>query len=89
MEKIKKAEFEEWVKGCNWLRINEVGTPNGQQDTYLTPAGEFAIAQYNLSGELQQIVKPMPAPPQASRMGRFPLDFRGGGQFPSGSPGQP
>lgn len=87
MDKIKREVFEAWVKECNWFQINEQSNSNGQQVTYLTPAGEFAIAQYNLNKELQQVVKPMPAPPQATPMGHFPIDFRGGGPFPGKPPG--
>lgn len=82
MDKIKREDFETWLKGCNWFKINEVGTPNGQQLTYLTPAGEFVIAQYNLERELHQVVKPMPALPQATPMRGFRIDPRGGGQLP-------
>lgn len=90
MDKIERKDFEAWVKPNNWLKINEVGNSNGQQVTYLTPAGEFVIAQYDLKGDLQQIVKPMPAPPQSGAMRRLSTgtqDFRGGGQFPGGPPG--
>lgn len=82
MEKIKREVFETWMKKCNWFKINDVGTPDGQQRHYLTPAGEVVIAQYNLQGELAQIVTLMPAPPQATPMRSFRIDPRGGGQFP-------
>ena len=87
MDKIERKVFEEGVKPNNWLKINEVGNPKGQQVTYLTPSGEFVIAQYDLKGDLQQIVKPMPAPPQSGAMRHPLMDFRGGGQFPGGPPG--
>jgi hypothetical protein len=86
MEKIKREDFEAWVKECNWLKIGESGTANGQQDTYLTPTGEFVIVQYNLNGELHQVAKPMPAPPQDTIM-RRPVYFRGGSEMPPGFPG--
>ena len=86
MDKIERKFFEVWMKECNWFKINEVGTPNGPQVTHLTPAGEFVIAQYDLKGDLQQIVKPMPALPQSGAMRRLSTDFRGGGQFPGGPP---
>lgn len=82
MDKIKKEDFEKWVKKHDWFKINEVSTPNGQQNHYLTPAGEFVICQYNLTGELAQIIKPIAAPLQGKPLGHFPLDLRGGGQFP-------
>jgi hypothetical protein len=82
MDKVGRAVFETWLKGCNWFKINEVGTPNGQQDHYLTPAGEIMIAQYNLQGELAQVVKPMPAPAQPTTMRPFRIDPRGGQGFP-------
>ena len=87
MDKVTREVFETWLKGCNWFKINEVGTPNGQQDHYLTPAGEIMIAQYNLQGELAHVVKPMPAPAQGAVMMRKPIDFRGGAQMPPGFPG--
>lgn len=82
MDKVKREVFETWLKGNNWFKINEVGTPNGQQEHYLTPAGEIVIAQYDLQGQLAQIAKPMPAPAQPTPMAHFRMDPRGGGQFP-------
>ena len=64
MEKIKREDFATWVKENNWLKINEVGNPNGHQLTYLTPAGEFIIVQYDLNSELYGVAKPAPAPAQ-------------------------
>jgi len=82
MDKIKREDFEKWIKDCNWFKIGEAGNANGQQDTYLTPTGEFVFVQYNLEGELLQITKPMPQPIQSKPVGHFPIDFRGGGSFP-------
>lgn len=82
MEKTKKEDFELWIKECNWKKINEVGTTDGQQDTYLTPAGKIIIIQYDIEGNLHSVIEPMPAMPQAKSMGSFPIDFRGGGKLP-------
>lgn len=82
MDKITREIFETWAKGSNWLKINEVGTHNGPQISYITPSGEIVYALYNLTGELQQLIKPMPAPPQAKPVKGFPIDFRGGGPYP-------
>jgi len=76
MDKIKRADFEKWMKGCNWFKVNEGGNDMGQQNNYLTPAGEFVIVQYNLQGELEQIIKPMAAPVQSKPIGHFSTDFR-------------
>ena len=82
MEKIKKEDFEKWVKESKWLLISEVATPNGRQITYLSPAGQITIAIYNLNGDLQ-IAQPMPVPmPVPVPRGPSPLDFLGGSQFP-------
>jgi len=86
MDKIKREIFEAWLKSCNWFKINEKPNPTGPQDHYLTPAGEFVIAQYNLDGELQQVVKPMPPMPQAAVI-RSPLQFKGDSQMPPGFTG--
>lgn len=91
MDKIKKADFEKWINKQGWFKINEVDNPNGHQDNYLTPAGEFIYCLYSMEGELQQVIKPMaaPVPTQGKSLGRFPIDFRGGQPFPTlgGPPG--
>lgn len=82
MEKIKREDFEKWIERCNWFKVNEAGNDKGQQHHYLTPTGEFLIAQYNLNAELEQIIKPMATPIQPKPVGQYPIDFRGGGPFP-------
>lgn len=82
MDKIKKEDFEKWVEEGKWLQISEAATPKGRQVSYLTPAGNFIIAIFNINGELEQVIKPMPAAPQAMPMRQFPSDLRGGAQHP-------
>ena len=87
MEKLKTEDFLKWVEKSRWLKINEVGTHDGYQENYVTPAGEFVIAQYNLNKELVQLAKPMPPPPQGMPMKGLPMDFLHGGKFPGGPAG--
>jgi len=76
MDAIKREVFEAWVKANNWFKVNEVATPRGKQDHYISPAGEIIIIQYNLKGKLAQVIKPMPPQPQPSLMPK--LDLKNG-----------
>jgi len=84
MNKLKTEDFLKWVEKHRWLKINEIGIPTGKQENYVTPAGEFVSAQYNLNKELTQIAKPMLAPSQGMPMQGLPMDFLRGGKFPGG-----
>lgn len=84
MDKLETEVFLKWVEKHRWLKINEIGTREGTQENYVTPAGEFVIAQYNLKKELTQIAKPMPAPSQGIPMQGLPMDLLHGGKFPGG-----
>jgi len=79
MEKIKREDFETWATGNNWLKINEGGSSTGAWATFLSPAGKIVIAQYDLHGNLQLIIKRPPQPQE--NLPQFP-NLRGGGQFP-------
>lgn len=71
MEKIKKEVFETWIKKNNWFKLNDVATPNGQQQMYLTPAGSLMIAQYDLEKNLAQVMNMVPVtqqPPQGQEL---------------------
>jgi hypothetical protein len=87
MEKVKREVFETWAKKEDWLKIGEPPNSNGQQHNYLTPAGEFVIIQYNLQGELEQVIKPLAAPTQQRNIGSLPMDFRSGKFLPGTPPG--
>lgn len=63
MEKVTKEIFKKWIQECNWLKVNETATPNGRQDTFLTPAGNFVAAIYDLKGDLLQVAMLGPAQP--------------------------
>jgi hypothetical protein len=80
MNKLTDEAFLEWAKESRWLMISEAGNPKGRQATYMTPAGELVIIQYNLQGELEQFIKPVPMAMPMPRMGMGPpgLDLRGG-----------
>jgi len=82
MEELKTENFLKWAEESRWLKTKEIGTDKGQQESYITPAGEFVIAQYDLKKQFVQLLKPIFAPPQATTVGRFPIDLRGSGQFP-------
>ena len=63
---VRKEELESWVKKQKWLFFQELPTPTGRQKWYITPAGSFIIAVYDLKGEILQIAQPIfmqqPAP---------------------------
>jgi len=71
---VRKEELESWVKKQKWLFFQELPTPTGRQKWYITPAGSFIIAVYDLKGEILQILQPVfmqqPAP-----TGLNPLDL--------------
>lgn len=69
MEKLKKEDFEKWVKENKWLKISEAPNPNGRQDSFLTPAGNIIIAIHDLSGNLFQIAILGPAPAPQNPLG--------------------
>jgi len=64
MEKIDKFTFAKWAKQNHWLKINEMPTPNGRQETYLTPAGGIRAIIYDLPGNLFQVASLGPPEPQ-------------------------
>jgi hypothetical protein len=73
MNKIKREDFEKWMKKHDFFKFNEAGTVDGQQHHYLTPAGETLIVQYDLQGCVAQLIKLVAMPIQATQPGPFPL----------------
>lgn len=67
---VSKEDFLSWVKKRNWLEVGEMPTPTGRQVTYLSPAGNFIFAIYDITGKLVQIAFPAMQPPSSV--------FRGG-----------
>lgn len=65
MEKIPKETFGKWAKHNNWLKVNELSTPNGLQETYLTPVGTLRAIIYDLQGNFIQVASLGPPEPQA------------------------
>ena len=83
MDILSKEDFLSWAEECNWLCAGETATHAGRQVTYITPAGNFIYAIYNLKGDLQQLAFPIVQPQPTPGMQRPFLDLRGG----AGSPG--
>lgn len=65
MEEIDKEAFGEWAKQNNWLKVNELSTPNGRQETYLTPVGTLRGIIYDLKGNFTQVANLGPPEPQS------------------------
>ena len=82
MAKPTKEEFLKWAEDNHWLKTNENPTTNGRQDVYMTPAGNVAIAVYDIKGELQNVGALVFTPPAQGRPPTFPLDLGGGRRFP-------
>lgn len=59
MEKISRAKLIAWAKKNNWLHVNEGGTPDGRQDTFLAPSGAFRIIIFDMSGNLHSVADPL------------------------------
>jgi hypothetical protein len=79
MIKLTKEEFLKWAEDNHWLKTIENPTPNGRQDTYMTPAGSLAIAIYDIKGELQNVGALVFTPPaQGPQPTKFPFDISGG-----------
>uniref|UniRef100_A0A6M3X4Z9 Uncharacterized protein n=1 Tax=viral metagenome TaxID=1070528 RepID=A0A6M3X4Z9_9ZZZZ len=73
MEPITGEAFEKWAKDHDWLRMSERAAPTGKQYIYLTPAGNVAIAMYDLKGTFIGVGQPVPVPmaPGANPGGRL------------------
>jgi len=82
MEALTKETFLSYAEACNWLCVGEMSTPAGRRVTYVTPAGNFVFAIYNLKGELGQLAMPAIQQQPPSNVPRGLMDPRGGGQFP-------
>jgi len=72
MEKIPRAKLIAWAKKNNWLHVNESPSPNGHQDTFLTPSGAMRIIVYDLSGNLHSIVDSLQLQAQSQKMMHIP-----------------
>lgn len=81
MEKVTRDTLLGWAKKCRWLHVNEQKTPDGQQDTWLTPSGDLTLAVYELNGDLKSIAHPpmlvMVAPQSSLSIPGFPTIGRG------------
>jgi len=71
MEKLTREEFEKWAKDEHWLLIEKPLNPNGEQYTYLTPAGNIDAIVFDLSGKLLGVVQ-IPAPQVQTQTFRLP-----------------
>jgi hypothetical protein len=65
MEIISKEAFAKWAAKCNWLKVNDMSTPDGRQETYLTPSGGLRAIIYDLKQNVSQVASLGPADPQA------------------------
>jgi hypothetical protein len=64
---ISKEDFDKWVQEYHWLLLTKLPMPTGHQLIYVTPAGHFVIAIYNLKGDLENVVPPVTIIPMATR----------------------
>jgi hypothetical protein len=72
---LPKKQFEDWVKKQEWLKISETDTTRGRQHTYLTPAGQFLFALYDIKGELMELGQPVMMPRQSMQQTIDPRQF--------------
>lgn len=81
---ISKEDFNKWIEKYDWLSTAKVTTPTGgHQIIYVTPAGHFVIAIYNLKGDLENIAQPVTIIPTSMPMRQGPgLDLLGGSHSP-------
>lgn len=64
MEKINKELFDKWAKQSHWLKVNELPTPDGCQEIYLTPSGGLRTIIYDLEGNFFKVGSLGPPDPQ-------------------------
>lgn len=84
MEPLIKETFLSYAEECNWLLFGEISTPTGRQAQYVTPAGNFIYAVYNLKGDLLGLAMPvLQQPQQPPNLQRGFIDPRGEGSLPS------
>jgi hypothetical protein len=78
---VSQEDLEKWIKKQiakgNWLQVNDMGSPQGRQLTYMTFAGQFVVVQYDIKGKVmmvgQPIAMPQPMPQNPGFLGkRFP-----------------
>jgi hypothetical protein len=62
MEPVTGEVFDKWAEKHEWLKMSELATPTGKQFIYLTPAGNVAIAMYDLKGTFTGVGQPIPVP---------------------------
>lgn len=70
MDAPTKETFVTYAKKCKWLYAGEVPTPEGRRHTYVTPAGNFVFAIYDIGGELMMLAMPAPQQPAGSQLSR-------------------
>jgi len=78
---ISKEDLSKYVEEHKWLAIANPPLTTGRQTVYLTPAGHFVIAIYNIKGDLENIAPPVTVIPMAARQSSG-LDLLGGSHFP-------
>lgn len=80
---ISKEDLSKYVEEYKWLAIVKVPMPTGHQIIYLTPAGHFIIAMYNLKGDLENVAPPVTVIPMSMPMRQGSgLDLLGGSHQP-------
>lgn len=84
MEKVTKEIFAKWAKHNNWLKVNELSTNNGRQETYLLPSGGLRAIIYDLESNFYSVASLGPPEPPAPPGFTGGLgDLLGGKGFPS------
>lgn len=82
MAKQSREDVLAWAAEQNWLLLHEASTPNGKQDSFLTPSGIHVSIIYDLQNCAEKIAYP-PRPVIPLTMNNRPgLDLRGGSQLP-------
>jgi hypothetical protein len=74
---VSQEDLEKWIKKQlakgNWLQVNDMGTPQGRQITYMTFAGQFVVVQYDIKGAVTVIGQPIAMPQNQGFLGKgFP-----------------
>jgi len=75
---ISKEDLTNYVQKHKWLAIAKAPLTTGNQVIYLTPAGHFVVAIYNIKGDLENIAPPVTAIPLSMTRQSPGLDLLGG-----------
>lgn len=83
MNWISKKSFLVWAAKHDWLKFNDQDTPNGYQESFLTPPGEVFFILYDAEDNVKQVAKLFPPMAMAAPTRLPGVGFLGGQQFRS------